>query len=96
MNAKERHTVDELKDAIFEMDKNNLKLHHKIERVIAVLEDDKMSSRTGLISQVKALNADVEKLMYMNRTLKRASMFFLSILSALATMALKFFFFSDE
>lgn len=96
MNARERHTVEELKTAIFEMDKNNLKLHHKIDRVINVLEDDKMSTRTGLITQVKQLNADVEKLMYMNRTLKRASMFFLSILSAVATMALKFFFFNDK
>lgn len=96
MNARERHTMEGLRDAINEMDKNNLKLHHKIERVIAVLEDDPMSTRTGLITQVKSLNQDVEKLMYMNRTLKRASMFFLSILSAMATMALKFFFFSDE
>jgi len=96
MNARERHTVEELKDAIFEMDKNNLKLHHKIDKVIDVLQDDPASSREGLITQVRKLNSDVEKLMYMNRTLKRASMFFLSILSALATMALKFFFFNDK
>ena len=96
MNARERNTVEGLRDAVNEMDRNNLKLVHKIERVIAILEDDPMSTRTGLITQVKSLNQDVEKLMYMNRTLKRASMFFLSILSALATMALKFFFFTDE
>jgi hypothetical protein len=96
MNARERNTVEGLRDAVNEMDRSNLKLVHKIERVIAILEDDPMSSRTGLITQVKSLTQDVEKLMYMNRTLKRASMFFLSILSALATMALKFFFFSDE
>lgn len=96
MNARERNTVEGLRDAVNEMDRSNLKLVHKIERVIAILEDDPMSTRTGLITQVKSLNQDVEKLMYMNRTLKRASMFFLSILSALATMALKFFFFTDE
>ena len=96
MHARERHVVESLKDAINQMDKNNLKLHHKIERVIAVLEDDPNSARTGLITQVKQLNEDVEKLMYMNKTLKRASMFFLSILSAMATMALKFFFFNDK
>lgn len=96
MNARERQTVESLKDAINELDKNSLKLYHKVERVIAVLEDDDKSTRTGLITQVKQLNEDVEKLMYMNRTLKRASMFFLSILSAMATMALKFFFFNDK
>ena len=96
MNARERNTVNELKTAINEMDKNTLKLHHKIERVIDVLEDDPMSTRTGLITQVKQLNQDVEKLMYMNRTIKRASMFFMSLLSGLITLVIKHFFFSNK
>lgn len=96
MTKREMMSLESLKDTIFEMDKNNLKLRHKVEQVINVLEDDTKSTRTGLITQVRKLNEDVEKLMYLNTALRRVSIFFVSILTAIATFAVKAYFFGEE
>lgn len=96
MTKKEMLSLESLKDTIFEMDKNNLKLRHKVEQVINVLEDDTRSTRTGLITQVRKLNEDVEKLMFLNSALRRVSIFFVSILTAIATFAVKAYFFGDK
>jgi hypothetical protein len=96
MTKKEMHSLESLRDSIFEMDKNNLKLRHKVEQVINVLEDDSHSTRTGLITQVSKLNDDVEKLMHLNTALRRVSIFFVSILTAVITFAIKSYFFGDK
>ena len=96
MTKNEALSLDSLKDMIFEMDKNNLKLRHKVEQVINVLEDDSHSTRTGLITQVSKLNDDVEKLMYLNKALRKVSIFFVSILTAVLTFAVKSYFFGDK
>ena len=96
MTKKEMLSLDSLRDSIFEMDKNNLKLRHKVEQVINVLEDDSHSTRTGLITQVSKLNDDVEKLMSLNTALRRVSIFFVSILTAVVTFAIKAYFFGEK
>lgn len=96
MNAKDREEIKELHILITELDKRGIKTHYTLEKILSILEDDDKSSRTGLVTQVSDLNKDVEKLMYINRNIRRVSIFFLSIVSGLATVAAKMWLFGNE
>ena len=96
MNARDREEIKALSVKLAELDKNGLKTHYAVERILNILEDDAKSSRTGLVSEVSQLNKDVEKLMYLNRNIRRVSIFFLSILSGLATVAAKMWLFGND
>lgn len=96
MNARDREEIKELSIKIVELDKNALKTQYAVEKILSILEDDSKSTRTGLVSQVSELNSDVEKLMYLNRNIRRVSIFLLSILSGIATVAIKMWFFGKQ
>lgn len=96
MNQRERDYIGELTEKLHEMEKKNIKTHFAVEKILSILEDDSNSSRKGVVSEVQQLNKDVEKLMYINSNIRRASIFFLSIVSAVMTMAAKIYFFGDE
>jgi len=70
MNAKEKSQITDLITAI---DKHNLKLHNKIEKILSTLEDDPNSSSVGLISKVNALESDVKRLVMFSRNAKRVA-----------------------
>lgn len=89
MTAKERDQLATLFNKIDTMDKKNIKLFYRVESVLDILEDDKNSNTKGLITKVNNLDEQVEKLLHMNVAIKRASVFFFTILGSLATWALK-------
>tara|TARA_R110000744_G_C19047000_1_gene527377 strand:+ start:65 stop:355 length:291 start_codon:yes stop_codon:yes gene_type:complete len=96
MTANEKTQLAELFEKIDTMDKKNIKLFYRVESVLDVLEDDKNSNTKGLISKVNDLDAQVEKLLQMNIAIKRASVFFFSILGGLATWAIKLWWTSES
>lgn len=96
MNQRDRHDIKELSDRIHEIEKANLKTYYSVSKILSILEDDANTSRKGIVSEVKQLNEDVEKLMFINKNIRRVSIFFMSILSALATLALKTYFFGKD
>lgn len=96
MNQKEKSTVETLSDRIVDLEKTNIKLYNRIDRLVSVLEDDPNSTRQGLISQVNTLSEDVDKLIYMNQSIKKVSMFFLTIVSGIATFVIKMLFFPSS
>lgn len=89
MTAKEKQELSSLFSKIDRMERKNIKLFYRVESVLDILEDDKNSNTKGLITKVNNLDEQVEKLLYMNTAIKRASVFFITILGSLATWALK-------
>lgn len=96
MNHRERDQIQTLNDKINEIEKSHLKIVHSLERILDILEDDTRTSRKGVVTQVRQLEDDVEKLMYMNKNIRRVSIFFLSIVSAIATIAIKSLIFGKD
>lgn len=96
MNREDRKRLDDLGDRIDAIDSHGHNTNHKLARILSILEDDNTTSRMGLVSEVDQLNKDVEKLMYVNANIKRVSIFFLSVLSALSIFAAKIFFFGRD
>ena len=68
MNAKEQSQITDL---ITSLDKHNIKINNKIEKILTTLEDDPKSNNVGLISRVNDLNHEVEKLRGLSVGLKR-------------------------
>ena len=89
MTAKEKIELADLFAKIENMDKKNIKLFYRVESVLDILEDDPNSNSEGLISKVNNLDDQVAKLMQMNTAIKRATVFFFTILGSLATWAIK-------
>lgn len=96
MTAKEKDQLTVLFEKIENMDKKNIKLFYRVESVLDVLEDDKNSNTKGLITKVNNLDEQVEKLLQMNIAIKRASVFFFTILGSLATWAIKLWWTSES
>jgi hypothetical protein len=93
MNAKEQIQVNELYSKIETVEKHNIKLYYRMEKVLGLLEDDSNSNTKGLISKVNDLDSQVEKLIVMNSAIKKASVFLITILGGLVTYAAKLVFF---
>jgi len=74
-----------------EVDKRNIKLYLKMNRVLNILEDDSTSSSVGLVSRVNELEEMVSKLMVMNVALKRVSVFFITVAGGVATFIINHF-----
>lgn len=89
MTAKEKIELADLFAKIENMDKKSIKLFYRVESVLDILEDDPNSNSEGLISKVNNLDSQVQKLMQMNTAIKRATVFFFTILGSLATWAIK-------
>lgn len=96
MNHRERDQIQVLNEKINEIEKSQLMITHSLDKILGILEDDSRTSRKGVVTQVRALEDDVEKLMYINKNIRRVSIFFLSIVSAVATIAIKSLIFGKD
>lgn len=95
MNAKDKMEFKDLAEKIDTVDKNNLKLYHRMEKILSILEDDSHSSSEGLITRVNNLNKQVDNLMVMNKAIQKVSVFLIGIVGSISTYFLKIFFFNE-
>lgn len=96
MNDRDRLMVSKITERITNIEKSDIKTHYALQRILSILEDDSKSNSKGLISNINELREDVENLKYINKNIRKVSIFFLSIISGLATFAAKMIFFGSE
>ena len=89
MNARESQSINELLEKVEKIEKHNIKLYYRMEKVLGMLEDDPKSNTKGLISKVNDLDEQVEKLIVMNTAVKRASVFLITIIGSVAAWWIK-------
>ena len=83
MNVKDREQMTNFKLKVDTLAKKQNSLDKKVDKILAVLEDDRYSTSTGLISEVNELNEQVQKLMYVNGTIKRLFWWIMGIFSTI-------------
>lgn len=92
MNAKESKTIAQLLDKVEAIEKHNIKLYYRMERVLGILEDDPKTNTKGLISKANDLDEQVEKLIVMNTAIKRVSVFFITLIGSAAAYGVSLLF----
>ena len=91
MNKTDREDIKGLYGKFEELDKKNLKLYIKIEKILDILDDSDSSDTKGLVSRVNELDNNVANLLIMNRLLKRASVFIMTMMGGLLSFLAKHF-----
>lgn len=99
MNVQDRKLFDDLTSKLDSLDikveksdKNNIKLYHRIDKILMKLEDDPNSTDEGLITKVNKIEQDLASIKALNVMIKRASIFLFSIAGAVITFVIKNFF----
>ena len=107
MTKEEIDRIEALTKSIQDMNTEGVKMYariasslqakdHKIDRILAVLEDDKNSSRLGLITEVNNLRDEVDDVQTVVRRLKNLgiaiSSFVMAILTSVSIFIIKRFF----
>lgn len=98
MNEQDRKTIgvlfsklDALDNKVDISDKQNLKLYHRIDKILMKLEDDPHSNSEGLITKVNRMEVDMIDVKSLHGFVKRASVFVLTITSGIVTYIVKDF-----
>ena len=99
MNQKDREQMTNFKTKVDELNKKQITLNKKVDRILAVLQDDNYSSSTGLISEfneLKDVTRDLQKqmvqMMYINRSIKRVFWWLMGIFGSVLAFLINNFF----
>jgi len=91
MNKDDRNKMDFFAKKLSTMDERTTQLDRKVDRILRVLEDDQYSNNTGLITEVNDLKEAVDKLMYINRNVKKIFTWTLGVFTAILIFLIKNF-----
>lgn len=100
MNVKDRTELKDLKDLIIDIraetslsldsiKEHNIKHYYSIKNIESILQDDPNSNTVGLLTKVNRLDEEVRKITAMNKIVKRASVFMLTLAGGVATFLIK-------
>lgn len=89
MNKDDRTKMEFFAKKLSTMDERTTQLDRKVDRILRVLEDDQFSNNTGLITEVNDLKDAVDKLMYVNRNIKKLFSWLLGIFTAVLVFLIK-------
>ena len=99
MNQKDREQMTNFKTKVDELNKKQISLNKKVDRILLVLQDDNYSSSTGLISEfneLKDVTRDLQKqmiqMMYINRSIKRVFWWLMGIFGSVLAFLINNFF----
>lgn len=99
MNQKDREQMTNFKTKVDELNKKQITLNKKVDRILLVLQDDNYSSSTGLISEfneLKDVTRDLQKqmvqMMYINRSIKRVFWWLMGIFGSVLAFLINNFF----
>ena len=99
MNQKDREQMTNFKTKVDELNKKQITLNKKVDRILLVLQDDNYSSSTGLISEfneLKEVTRDLQKqmvqMMYINRSIKRVFWWLMGIFGSVLAFLINNFF----
>ena len=99
MNQKDREQMTNFKTKVDELNKKQITLNKKVDRILLVLQDDNYSSSTGLISEfneLKEVTRDLQKqmvqMMYINRSIKRVFWWQMGIFGSVIAFLINNFF----
>ena len=89
MNKDDRIKMEFFAKSLSKMDEKTTQLDRKVDRILRVLEDDQYSNNTGLITEVNDLKDAVDKLMYINRNVKKIFIWLLTVSTGILVFLLK-------
>lgn len=100
MNVKDRTELKDLKDLIIDIraetslsldsiKEHNIKHYYSIKNIESILQDDPNSNTAGIVTKVNKLDEEVRKIIAMNRIVKRASVFMLTLAGGVAAFLIK-------
>jgi hypothetical protein len=99
MNQNDRLVMSNFKTKVDELNKKQVDLNKKVDRILLVLQDDNYSSSTGLISEfneLKDVTRDLQKqmvqMMYINRSIKRVFWWLMGIFGSVLAFLINNFF----
>ena len=99
MNQKDREQMTNFKTKVDELNKKQITLNKKVDRILLVLQDDSYSSSTGLISEfneLKDVTTELQKqmvqMMYINRSIKRVFWWLMGIFGSVLAFLINNFF----
>jgi hypothetical protein len=95
MNSVDRKEMSDIKSKIELLEQNQTNMSKKMDRVLMALEDDRNSNQTGLITKVNDLKDEVERLMYLNASIKKVFWWIMGIVGSIVGLLIKALFIDD-